>query len=164
MQTPIEAMGPPPFRFTLSQGPSMQGPAFSPTFKLFASAVVLGTAGWFVSLWLGSKAAGGATPPIMTWFFAGLAMIIYTWWSMMRSVTRIDDKALHQSWIWDKKMELRELAYGKLIRVRGLDWLIAPRLYVRTLPGKFAVFYAADPAMVTEFERLVVELKKFRQF
>ena len=52
---------------------------------------------------------------------------------------------------------LRELAYGKLIRVRGLEWLIAPRLYVRTLTGKFAVFYAASPEMVVEFERLVSE-------
>ena len=60
--------------------------------------------------------------------------------------TRWTPRALHQSWVWDKKMELGELAYGKLIRVRGLDWLIAPRLYVRTLVGKFAVFYAADPS------------------
>jgi hypothetical protein len=28
--------------------------------------------------------------------------------------------------------------------------------------GKFAVFYAADPAMVGEFERLVAELTAFR--
>ena len=55
-------------------------------------------------------------------------------------------------------MELRELAYGRLIRVRGLEWLIAPRLYVRTLTGKFTVFYAASPDMIREFERLVAEL------
>ena len=61
-------------------------------------------------------------------------------------------------------MELRELAYGKIIRVRGLEWLIAPRLYVRTLMGKFAVFYAADPKMLAQFERLVLELKAFRGF
>ncbi|MGH6627153.1 MAG: hypothetical protein ACRECD_11560, partial [Burkholderiaceae bacterium] len=81
-----------------------------------------------------------------------------------RSTTRIDSEALSQTWVWDKKMELRELAYGKLIRVRGLEWLIAPRLYVRTLLGKFAVFYAADPALIAEFERLVKELKEFRGF
>jgi len=46
--------------------------------------------------------------------------------------------------------------------VRGLEWLIAPRLYVRTLMGKFAVFYASSPEMVAEFERLVSELKTFR--
>ena len=33
-----------------------------------------------------------------------------------------------QRWIWDKHMALDDLAFGKLIRVRGLDWLIAPRL------------------------------------
>ena len=61
-------------------------------------------------------------------------------------------------------MELRELAYGKMVRVKSLDWLIAPRIYLRTLMGKFAVFYAADPAMVREFERLIRELKAFRKF
>jgi hypothetical protein len=32
------------------------------------------------------------------------------------------------------------------------------------LMGKFAVFYAADPAMLAEFERLIRELKAFRGF
>jgi len=48
--------------------------------------------------------------------------------------------------------------------LRGLDWLIAPRLYLRTLPGKFAVFYLADPALLAESQRLVRELKAFRGF
>ena len=39
---------------------------------------------------------------------------------------------------------------------------VIPRLYVRTLTGKFAVFYAASPEMVAEFERMVSELKAFR--
>ena len=80
----------------------------------------------------------------------------------MRSATRIDSSGLYQSWLWDKHMDLRELAYGKVIRIRGLEWLIAPRLYVRTLMGKFAVFYAASPAMISEFDRLAAELKAFR--
>ncbi len=158
----IEALGPPPFRFTPSQGPSMQGPAFSTVFRLLATALVFGAVYWFVSLWYGGKVVGGVVS-IMTWFLAALAMMVYTWWCIVRSVTRLDGAALYQSWVWDKKMELRELAYGKLVRVRGLDWLIAPRLYVRTLMGKFAVFYAADPALIAEFERLVVELKTFRE-
>ncbi|HSV44275.1 MAG TPA: hypothetical protein VLJ58_00675 [Ramlibacter sp.] len=161
--TPTEALGPPPFRFTLSQGPELAGPAFSNAFKLVAGLIVWGSAGWFVQLWLDGKMPGG-TVSIRTWFIAGLAMMIWTWWCIVRSVTRIDGTWLRQSWVWEKKMELRELAYGKLIRVPGLDWLIAPRLYVRTLLGKFAVFYAADPAMIREFERLVVELKEFRGF
>ena len=57
---------------------------------------------------------------------------------------------------------MAELAYGKLIHIRGFEWVIAPRVYVRTLTGKFAVFYAASPEMVAEFKRLVKELKVFR--
>ena len=150
-----QPLGPPPFRFEPAGGPT-EGPAFSLPFKALATAVVFGSAAWFAVLWSGGKLQGA------TWFLAALAMMLYTWWCIVRSVTRLDAEGLHQTWIWDKKMELRELAYGKLIRVPGLDWLIAPRLYVRTLLGKFAVFYAADPKMITEFERLIAELKAFR--
>ena len=81
---------------------------------------------------------------------------------MIRSVTRLDGESLQQTWVWHKKMELRDLGYAKMIRVRGLDWLIAPRIYVRPVMGKFAIFYAASPEMLEEFERLVRELRAFR--
>jgi hypothetical protein len=141
----------------------MRGPAFSPFFKLLACALVVGLAFWFARLWLGGQAPGG-TVSILTWFLAALAMLLYTAWHILRSVTTLDSHQLQQTWVWHKKMDLRELAYGKLIRVRGLEWLIAPRLYVRTLMGKFAVFYCTDPRMLAEFERLVAELKDFRGF
>ena len=66
---------------------------------------------------------------------------------------------LHQTWIWDKEVALKEIAYAKLIRVSGLDWLIAPRLYVRTIMGKFTVFYAADPSMIEAYRKLVVTIQ-----
>jgi hypothetical protein len=160
--TPVEALGPPPFRFTPAAGPFIEGPAFSVVFKVLALALVAGSAVWFVRLWIDGKVSGGAVS-ILTWFLAALAMMAYTGWWILRSRTRLDSQALQQSWMWHKKMELRELAYGKLVRVRGLDWLVAPRLYVRTLTGKFAVFYAADPRLIAEFERLVAELRAFRE-
>lgn len=154
----IEPIGPPPFRFEPAGG-AIRGPAFSVFFKVLATVLVFGSAAWFARLWL-----AGALPGLLTWFLAALAMMLYTWWCVLRSVTTLDTEALHQSWIWDKKLELRELAYGKIVRVPGLDWLIAPRLYARTLMGKFAVFYATDPRMIAEFERLAFELKAFRGF
>ncbi len=157
--TPLGYMGPPPFRFS-PRNAGASGPAFSVPFKVIATLIVLGCATAFIQMWLAGKAAGGALGG--GWFIAGLLLVVYTWFCILRSTTRIDEKGLHQTWVWDKHMELNELAYGKLIRVRGLDWLIAPRLYVRTLMGKFAVFYAASPDMVAEFERLVAELKAFR--
>jgi len=154
----LPSMGPPPFKFTARQ-PGVPVPAFSIPFKILATLIVAACAAAFVQNWLAARATGGAGGG---WFIGGLLLLLYTWWHILRSVTRIDESALYQSWVWDKHMELRELAYGKLIRVRGLEWLIAPRLYVRTLMGKFTVFYAASPDMVAEFERLVTELKAFR--
>lgn len=156
---PLQHFGPPPFRFEPTT-PGLSGPAFSIPFKVLATLIVLALAASFVQAWLAGRASGASAAG--GWFLGGLMLIVYTWWHILRSVTRIDGQMLHQSWVWDKNMELRELAYGKMIRVRGLDWLIAPRLYVRTLMGKFAVFYAASPEMVAEFERLVAELKAFR--
>ena len=155
-------MGPAPFRFEPSQGDAVEGQAFSLPFKLLATVIVGGCAFWLAQLWsvgaLGSAKTGG-----LGWFLAGIALMGWTWFHIMTSRTRIDRKGLHQRWIWDKHMELDDLAFGKLIRVRGLDWLIAPRLYVRTLVGKFAVFYAATPELIAEFERLVAELKQARK-
>ena len=141
----------------------MQGPSFSRFFKMLATVLVFGTAGWFVRLWLGGKVDGGLVS-ILSWFLAALAMMLYTWWCIVRGVTTLNSEAIQQTWVWRKKMELRELAYGKMIRVPGFDWLIAPRLYVRTLLGKFAVFNVADPRMIAECERLIAELKAFRGF
>ena len=61
-------------------------------------------------------------------------------------------------------MAYDELAYAKLIRVRGLEWLMAPRFYVRTLLGKFAVFYVSSADVQAECERLRAELATFRDF
>jgi hypothetical protein len=155
-------LGPAPFRFEPSGGDAVEGQAFSLPFKLLATVIVGGCAFWLAQLWsvgaLGSARTGG-----LGWFLAGIALMGWTWFHIMTSRTRIDRKGLHQRWIWDKHMELDDLAFGKMIRVRGLDWLIAPRLYVRTLVGKFAVFYAATPELIAEFERLVAELKQARR-
>jgi hypothetical protein len=65
--------------------------------------------------------------------------------------------------MWTKHFDLDDLAVAQLIRIRGLEWLIAPRLYVRNLAGKFNFFYVADPTVMAELDRLCSELKSFRQ-
>ncbi len=140
--------------------------AFSLPFRLLATVMVFGIEVWMYVLWQAGQLSppGLSTAAALGWPLAAVGIMLYTWWHIVTSRTTLTPTALHQSWMWDKKMELGELAYGKLIRVPGLDWLIAPRLYVRTLLGKFAVFYAADAAMLAEFERLIAELKAFRGF
>ena len=165
MDNPLDRLAPPPFVFHPSGG-TMKAPAFSRFFRLLATLLVAFTASWMYKLWAAGKLVpeGTSTATALGWPLAALAILLYTWWYIQTSKTTLTSEGLHQSWMWDKKMELRELAYGKLIRVPGFDWLVAPRLYVRTLLGKFAVFYTADKAMLKEFERLVAELKAFREF
>lgn len=156
-------MGPPSFRFVpAGEGLVVEGPAFSPAFQLLCTLIVAGCAAWMLHLWRGG-ALGTAYTSGVGWFAAGLAMMGWTWIAVLRSRTRIDASGLHQRWIWDKHMPFDDLAYAKLIRVPGLDWLVAPRLYARTLVGKFNVFYGATPQLVAEFERLVRELREFRR-
>jgi len=154
-------MGPEPFRFTPGNGSAIEGAAFSPFFKLLATLIVGACGAWFYALW-NAGALGSARTTGTGWLMAGLAIMVWTWWAIITSRTRIDAKGLHQRWMWNKEMPLDDLAYGKLIRVRGLEWLIAPRLYVRTLLGKFAVFYGATPELIADFERLAAELKAQR--
>jgi len=134
--------------------------AFSTPFKALAVGLVTLAMMWAWKMWadglliLNLQSSG--------WLLAALCMMAYTEWHILRGKTTLDSKALQQSWVWSKRTELQDLAYAKLIRVRGLDWLIAPRLYTKTFSGKLAVFYAAAPAMLIEFERLEKELKALR--
>jgi hypothetical protein len=157
----LETAGPPPFRFSPRAGSSVEGPAFTIAFKALVTAVVFGAAGWTAWLWMDGKIVGG-TASIMTLFVLAVVMMTYTWWAMMRSVTTLDSESMQQTWVWHKKMELGDLGSAKLIRVKGLDWLIAPRIYLRPRMGKFALFYVASPEMIAECERLVQQLREFR--
>lgn len=151
-----EHLGPAPFRFT-PQHETVVSPAFSRPFKALAIALLLGLAAWAYQLH-GAQLA--QTDHL--WLWAAWGIMAYTVGHLLLGKTRLSAQTLEQTWIWHKKVELRDLAYVKLIRVPGLDSVIAPRLYARTLMGKFTVIYAASPEMIAEFQRLQSELKAFR--
>ena len=160
MDPRLEGLAPAPFRFTPSAAPRLQCAAYSVPFRVLATVVVFGALAWGFVLWQAGKLGAGSA--LATWFLAALALMLYTWWCIVRGVTTLDAQEVRQTWIWTKRTGLGELAYAKVFRVRGLEWLVAPRLYVRTLASKSAVFYAADAVMLAEFERLAVELAGFR--
>ena len=156
----LAGLGPAAFRFVPTGG-RVEGPAFSRVFQSLTTMLVAGCIGWVARLWLRDAITYG---PGLLWVVAGLVLMACTWWSVMRSRTTVGAEALEQRWLWDKRMEIADLAYCKLLRVPGLDWLIAPRLYARTLAGKFTVFYGATPELRAEFARLSRELAEFRRF
>lgn len=154
-----------PGSFTLvfaPQGGRVECNAFSVPFKCLAVVFVALAVIWSWQLW-----ADGVL--VMTlqssgWLGAALLMMVLTQWHILRSKTSLDGVALEQKWVWQKRVELRELAFAKLIQVRGFNWLIAPRLYTKTFSGKLTVFYAAAPNVLAEFQRLESEVKALRNY
>jgi hypothetical protein len=141
----------------------LTSPAFSRLFKLLALVIVTSCASWMYQLWSAGKlAANSAMSPSngLIWLLCGLALMLFTLVSIYRSKTTLTAHSLKQTWIWDKEVVLSELVYAKLIRVKGFDWLIAPRLYVRTMMGKFTVFYAADTVMIDAFQKLIQKIQQ----
>lgn len=147
------------FSFTPSGG-RVESSAFSVAFKVLATALIAPAVIWGGQLWF----SGTIAPTLASsgWLFAALCLMVYTGWYIFNGKTTLDNATLEQTWVWHKRAELRQLAYVKLIRVRGFEWLIAPRLYTKTYSGKLAIFYAASPAMLVEFERMESELKALR--
>lgn len=149
--TPIQDVSSQPVEFT-PDGASVTCNAFSATFKGLATLFVTAAVIWAWRLY----DTGNLSPTLQSagWISAALIMMAYTQWHILIGKTTLDSKALQQTWVWRKHVELQDLAYAKLIRVRGLDWLIAPRLYTKTFSGKLSVFYASHSVMLTEFQRL----------
>lgn len=142
------------------KGGRIESSAFSTPFKILATALIAPAVVWGWQLW--SSGTIALTLASSGWLFAALCLMLYTGWYIFNGKTTLDNTTLEQTWVWHKRAELRQLAYVKLIRMRGLEWLIAPRLYTKTYAGKLAIFYAASPAMLVEFQRMESELKALR--
>lgn len=155
----MDAKGwPLPHALDLAPDQVISGKAFSVAFRVLAILLVEGVAWWAYVLWSNGKLGTSLTTSIL-WLVAAIILMAITVYYVFRSVTSITSTHLKQSWIWDKEMLVADLAYAKLIRLRGFEWLIAPRLYARTHGGKFASFYASTPDVLQQFEKISSKLK-----
>jgi len=127
---------------------ALTGAAFGPLFKALAWALSLGLGVWSLRLDIDWGTSHGAWVALVWAMLTCIAVFI------QRSRTVLDAQAIEQSWMWRRRVGLHELALLKVMRVPGLEFLIAPRIYVRTLSGRFQFFYCHDRAMLEEFARL----------
>lgn len=155
MQSPLpDASGTPlPYPYVPPIQP-MSGPAFGLVFRLLAWGILLALAVWIWRLDLGWRSSQGA------WVIVAWGMLAFIVWHIQRSRIVLDDNAIEQTWMWRRRMALRELAFIKVMRVRGLEFLIAPRLYARNLGSAFSFFYCSDRAMLDEFARIAEALQR----
>ena len=134
---------------------AIEGPAFTRSAKVLATALMLALMGW------GLRSAGliasrpWSIPAVLAMTIAIAAMVLCYGW-ILRSRTCIDPTHLHQTWFAPKRVALAEITRLKLIYVPGLAWLIAPRLVVRTRQPGSTVFHAGDPRVLEALVRLAV--------
>jgi hypothetical protein len=153
---PTPPGGPAAFDF-IPAHPQHRGPSFGPVFKALAWCMNAALLFWMLRL----RLPWGQS--LTVWAWAAWAMMFYSTWVVQRSRLRIGDGLIAQDWMWRKQVAICDLASLRLIRVRGLEWLMAPRVYTRTLQGRPMVFYCADPMLLSEFERMGRELASWRE-
>ena len=131
----------------------VEGASFSPTIKGLSTVLVLALAyGGWQSLQLGAwgQWSSGAR------LFMGLLMaaVVFGYWGILSSRTSVDGLCIRQSGAWPKEVRLAQITQLKLIQVRGLNWLVAPRLVVRSGAFGLTTFHAADPLVLAALKRL----------
>ncbi len=132
----------------------VEGPAFPIAVKALATAMMLALVVAGVGASLGASAAGPRLDAADWAFLLAVVVVVGSgYWGIMTSQTRFDGESIEQTWLWRKKVMLAEISQLKLIRVRGLEWLIVPRLVVRTGFG-LTTFHAGDPAVLARFKLL----------
>jgi hypothetical protein len=75
----------------------------------------------------------------------------YYW--ILSSRTSIEQGVITQTWLWDKRVVVRDVTQAKFIYIPYLSWLVAPRLVVRAGMAVH-VFHAASPHVLEAFARL----------
>ena len=133
---------------------ALRAQAFGLVFKTLGWSMVLALLIWFWRLGIDWSSRQGALCAVV---WAMLAFMIF---HIQRSRIVLDGKTIEQTWMWRRRMALHELAFIKVMRVRGLEFLIAPRIYARNLGGTFSFFYCSDRAMLDEFARLAEALRQ----
>ena len=136
------------------------GPAYGDGFKWISTVITVALFGYAASIatrfpllqyGLGVKALllGGAT----------LMLISYYWF--LRSKTTIDETGIRQTWMFDKRVEWRDVRSAKMIGIPYASWLFPPRLVVRT-GVSFVTFNGGSQDVLVEFAKisLACQMKK----
>ena len=90
--------------------------------------------------------------------FGSTALLVLwmgTW--IVRSRTRLDDDVLTQTWLWNKRVRVAEVASLKLVFLPWFQRVMAPRLLVRQRGGGMTWIHSADPQILLEFMERVAQ-------
>jgi hypothetical protein len=127
------------------------------SFSLAARAIALGIAlACVYGAWSTYPQLVAAQLPQHIWvLLAGcLGLVAYTVFWIFYAKTTLTPTYISQTYVFNRRMHLGELAAAKFVYVPYLTWLIAPRLFVRSASGKFTAIYGATPELQTLFGQI----------
>jgi hypothetical protein len=130
----------------------VSGTSFSFLIKLLSSILIAGIA--YLALQVLHQMDGMNLATMG--FVAAVALVIgFFQLSIWFSTTHISDTHIYQTWMFKKKVAIKDIAQCKLIYVPFFSWIITPRLVVRVGMANFFVFYASNPQVLEKFLALV---------
>jgi hypothetical protein len=134
---------------------TITGPAYSRSFQRIATVITL------VLVIYGLSVA--TRFPLLQysigvlWLLGGMSLLLVTtWWFFLHSTVTIDQTGLRQTWIFDKKVEWRDVRSARLLGVPLLHRLLPPRLMLRTSTGFFITFQGGTPELLAEYARIAM--------
>ena len=128
------------------------GPSYGAGFKLFATLLTLGLVLYTASITLRYPLLSFSFGVKMLLAGAGLMLAISYYW-FLRARTTIDADGIRQTWMYDKKVEWRDVRGAKMIGIPYLSWLFPPRMVIRT-GNSFTTFNGGSREVLIEFAKI----------
>lgn len=136
--------------------PPLESAAFPPLLRTLAVVLVVDI--FAFALWSlpSLRTTTWSTSALVVFGIAALCVVWVGYW-IVYSRTRIEGDVLTQTWLWDKRVSAQDVAQLKLVHIRMLERLIAPRLLVRRRYGGMTWFHAADARVLVAFGEQVAK-------
>lgn len=138
----------------------VSGPAYSPWFKLVATVVSLGLAGYGISVAVRFPLLQyGIGVKLLLLGAAVMLGVSYYWF--LQSRTTIDAQGIRQTWLYNRQVAWSEIRGVKMIGIPYASWIFPPRLVVRT-GNAFMTFNGGSQALLVEFAKTALAYQNTR--
>lgn len=137
-------------------GGIIESPAFPPLLRTLAVVLVIDLFAFAIWSLPSLRTADWSASALVVMGIAALCVVWVGYW-IVYSRTRLEGDVLVQTWLWDKRVSAQEVAQLKLVHIRMLERVIAPRLLVRRRFGGMTWFHSADAAVLVAFGEQVAK-------
>ena len=139
-----------------SNASPLESAAFPPLLRTLAVVLVVDL--FAFALWSlpSLRTTSWSATSLFVFGVAGLCVAWVGYW-IVYSRTRLEGDVLVQTWLWDKRVRAEDVAQLKLVHIRMLERVIAPRLLVRRRFGGITWFHAYDPQVLVAFGQQVAQ-------